>query len=40
METHQDYRFSHEKLAFYQESIAFVAWVCALLESTTRALAT
>src|SRR6478672_12516148 len=29
--------FDHEKLEVYRESIAFVAWLANLLESTTRA---
>lgn len=31
-----EYCFDHEKLVVYQESIAFVAWLSALMEGTVR----
>lgn len=37
MTKQQQFWFSHEKLEVYQEAIAFIAWVSALLESMTRA---
>jgi four helix bundle protein len=36
METQETW-FDHEKLEVYRESIAFIAWLSALLESTMRA---
>ena len=36
MDSPPEYWFSHEKLEVYQESIAFIAWLTALLESLGR----
>jgi len=33
----REYWFDHEKLDVYQETIAFIAWLSALLEDTVRA---
>src|SRR5687767_5137675 len=36
MDPTPEYWFSHEKLEVYQESIAFIAWLSAVLESAGR----
>ncbi|HEV2972438.1 MAG TPA: hypothetical protein VGY55_20875 [Pirellulales bacterium] len=36
MDASQDFWFDHEKLEVYRESIAFIAWLSALLEGTVR----
>jgi hypothetical protein len=36
METAGETSFDHEKLEVYREAIAFVAWVSALLDNSTR----
>lgn len=36
MSATEEYSFDHEKLVVYQESIAFIAWLSALLESSVR----
>src|SRR5271165_5304936 len=37
MNAPREYWFDHEKLDVYQETIAFIAWLSALLEDTVRA---
>jgi four helix bundle protein len=37
MEPPDEHWFSHEKLDVYRESVAFVAWISALLDSTEHA---
>ena len=36
MDTTQECWFDHERLEVYREAIAFVAWLCALLEQAVR----
>ncbi|MGD1278127.1 MAG: four helix bundle protein [Tepidisphaeraceae bacterium] len=36
MDTSQECWFDHEKLEVYQETIAFISWLSALLEATVR----